>query len=330
MSNDPIFINTGRSPAGWSFWGPAFSCDQLWFIKTVLGREFVNADALTQGTMGHIILGHHYARLGAAQPEGFVFEGKTYTDPEDFMDPEDALRRWVREIEKENGTDASPFIHNTLTLYRNYRVREPFFADRILGVEMLAKLTLGYDKEGNFGLWTDTNLETPTLLDCPGLEVPHPNVPQLQHGQPIIVTKRLDLIVRSSRNGQVYIDDHKVTGGSVGPTVAEKYAMDGQFSVNDWVGRQTWDNYGGVRLNLVQRRDPWSVSKQNVPPAPYRNRNFPRQLFRKAHHLAEMLVGTMSGELTQADWEQTQTDLLCYHRFGKCGAFDQCRLGGAA
>lgn len=328
MSNEPIFINTGRSNAGWSFWGPAFACDQMFYVKRVLGLEFGSADPLVQGTMGHIILGHHYARLACTQPGGFVFEGETYTDPDAFMEPEAAMRRWVQEEEVKNGTDGHPFIHNTLVMYRNYRVREPHFPDRILGVEMLAHLTLGYNDQKQLGLWTEENLGEAVLLDCPDLVKSHPNVPQLQHGKPIVVTKRLDLVVQSSRNGTVYIDDHKITGGGTGPSIAQKYAMDGQFSVNDWVGRQTWDDFGGVRLNLVQRRDPWSVSKQFVPPAPRRNRAFPRQLFTKAHHLAQLLADTLAGKLDEDDWEMTQTDLLCYHRFGKCDAWDRCRIGG--
>ena len=61
---NPILINTGRSTSGWSFWGPAFSCDFLWFLINVKGKQFIGADPLTQGSMGHTILAHYYARLG--------------------------------------------------------------------------------------------------------------------------------------------------------------------------------------------------------------------------------------------------------------------------
>jgi len=326
---DPIYIDTGRSVSGWSFWGPLFACDQLWFIKNIAPPPPNPGmlEARTQGSMGHILLGHHYARLGAAQPGGFVFEGQTHTDPEDFLDPVEAVRRWAREADR-RGEDASPFIANTIELYRQYRIREPYFPDRVVGVEQLARLTLGTNKDGEFGLWVDENLDEPTLLDCPALFEAHPAAPLLKHGEPIHVTKRLDLIAESGQNGKIYIDDHKVTGGSVSKSVVDKYAMDGQFSVNDWVGRQTWgEQYGGVRLNLVQRRDPWQVRKQVVPAAPRRNKLFPRHLYYKAHHLAEMLAGTVSGDLGQDDWQMTQTDLLCYHRFGRCDGFDICRFG---
>jgi len=322
---EPILLDTGRSTSGWSFWGPAFSCDRLWYITNVQQKRFFNADALTQGSMGHTILAHYYAQLGCTQG-GFDHERKHVTDPDYFLPPEEAVREWVRRREAE-GQDGNAFIANTFTMFRQYRQREPFVHDRVVGVECLAKLTLGYNEHGTFGLWTDENLDDPALLDCPGLEEPHPNVPALRHNEPIVVTKRFDLVMRHRQDGKVYVWDHKVTAGGVGKTRAQQYAMDGQFAVNRIAGAQMYDNFGGMVLNLVQRRSPWTVSRQFVAPTPWRDAQLPRQIYRKAHSLATDLSATLNGEMREGDWQMTQSELLCYHRYGKCGAFDLCSFG---
>lgn len=322
----PILINTGRSTSGWSFWGPGFNCDFLWYLINVEGRQFISADALTQGSMGHTILAHYYARLGCTQG-GFEYEGQRHEDPDDFLEPEEALRAWVRVAESE-GTEAAHFIANTLEVYRRYRQREPYVPDRVLGVERQIELTLGTNHAGDFGLWLAENLAEATTLDCPGLEQPHPNVPALQHGQPIVVTKRFDLELRHAQDGRDYIWDHKVTGGGIGKTRAEQYAMDGQFAVNRIAGKQLYgDRFGGVIINLVQRRDPFGVSRQIVPATPYRDEQLARQVYSKAHSLAHQLANHMRGIVSAGDWEMTQNELTCYHRYGKCGAFETCQYG---
>jgi hypothetical protein len=323
---NPILINTGRSTSGWSFWGPAFSCDFLWFLINVKGKQFIGADPLTQGSMGHTILAHYYARLGCEQG-GFKYEGEMVTDPDYFLPPEEGLRAWVEEAEKE-GTEAAHFIANTLEVFRRYRQREPYVSDRVEGVEMQIKMTVGRNSQGDFGLWLDENLDKPELLDCPGLEEPTPGVPALQHGKPIVVTKRFDLVMTHSQDQRTYIWDHKVTGGSVSKTRAQQYAMDGQFAVNRIAGRQLYgSNFGGVVLNLVQRREPYAVSRQHVPATPWRDQQFARQVYTKAHSLAQQLVMFAEGQTGPGDWELTQSELACYHRYGKCGAFEICQYG---
>jgi len=142
-----------------------------------------------------------------------------------------------------------------------------------------------------------------------------------------VVTKRFDLVMQHRQDGKVYIWDHKVTGAGVGKTRAQQYAMDGQFAVNRIAGAQMYDNFGGMILNLVQRRSPWTVSRQFVPPTPWRDAQLPRQIYRKAHSLAADLSATLNGEMREGDWQMTQSELLCYHRYGKCGAFDLCSFG---
>ena len=323
---DPILINASRSDVGWSFWGPVFTCDQLAYRTHIEKRQFFGSDALTQGSMGHLVLAHYYARV-ACEQGGLEYEGQFYDDPDAFHDPETALRLWVDEAQA-RGEDAAPFIHNTLQLLKQYRIKEPHVADRVLWVERQGKMTLGFNAAGAFGLWTDDNLVAAAPLDCPELEVAHPAIPWLKHGAPICITKRLDLAVRARRDNKEYIWDHKVTGGSVGASVIEKYSMDGQFAVNTLLGEQLWNNFGGVALNLVQRRDPWGVNRGFVLPTPHRDRQFARHLWTKAHHLARNVASLVTGETTGEDWVMTQNDLTCYHRFGKCGAFDLCRYGG--
>ena len=321
----PMLIDTGRSTTGWSFWGPAFTCDRLWFIINVKQQQFMNAEALTMGSMGHTILAHYYAQLGCTQG-GFEYEGEHVTDPDYFLPPEEAVREWVRRRELE-GVDAHPYIGTTLDLFRRYLQKEPFVSDQVVAVEHQAKLTLGLNHEGVFGLWIDKNLSEPRLLDCPGLEEPVPGVPGLQHDKPIEVTKRFDLVMKHSSDGRTYIWDHKVTGGSVSKTRAEQYSMDGQFAVNRIMGQQLYEDFGGVILNLVQRRSPWTVSRQHVPGTPWRDAQLARQIYSKAHSLANQLVNHKREYITEGDWRMAQNELVCYHRYGKCGTFELCQYG---
>ena len=321
----PMLIDTGRSTTGWSFWGPAFTCDRLWFIINVKQQQFMNAEALTMGSMGHTILAHYYAQLGCTQG-GFEYEGEHVTDPDYFLPPEEAVREWVRRRELE-GVDAHPYIGTTLDLFRRYLQKEPFVSDQVVAVEHQAKLTLGLNHEGVFGLWIDKNLSEPRLLDCPGLEEPVPGVPGLQHDKPIEVTKRFDLVMKHSSDGRTYIWDHKVTGGSVSKTRAEQYSMDGQFAVNRIMGQQLYEDFGGVILNLVQRRSPWTVSRQHVPGTPWRDAQLARQIYSKAHSLANQLVNHKREYITEGDWRMAQNEQVCYHRYGKCGAFELCQYG---
>ena len=322
---EPILIDTGRSPTGWSFWGPSFTCDRLWYLTNVLQKQFISAAPLIQGSMGHTILAHYYARTACRQG-GLDYEGEHVTDPDFFLDPEEAAREWVRKAERE-GTDGNPFLANTFIVFRKYRQREPQVRDHVVGVESLAKLTVGANHAGDFGLWTDDNLDTPMLIDCPELPEPHPNVPSLYHGAPIVMTKRFDLVMEHKQDGRTYIWDHKVTGAGVGKSRATQYSMDGQFAVNRIAGRQMWENFGGVVLNLVQRRDPFTVSRQFVPPTPWRDDQLARQVYKKAHALSSLLASTMAGQAGEGDWEMAQSELVCHHRYGQCGAYSLCAYG---
>ena len=322
LSSEPILVDTGRSTCGWSFWGSAFSCEQLWYRLNVEQRKLIPAAALTQGSMGHVALAHHYARHGATQEGGFNYEGVQATDPDMFLDPDEAIKEWCRRAMAADGTDGWPYVANTMELLSRYAQRGPIH-DRVVGVEMPIAMVIGH-KEGEWGLWLEDDTVEPTLLDAPGLEEPHPNVPALQHGKPIRITKRFDLAVTSHQDNRTYIWDHKVTGGGVGGKRAEQYAMDGQFAVNRIAGRQLWGKqFGGVLLNLCQRRSPWTVSRQVVPETPFRDEAFPTQLWRRAHRIADLLAA--GAPIRQ--WEMTQSELACYHRYGKCGAFDLCRFG---
>ena len=138
----------------------------------------------------------------------------------------------------------------------------------------------------------------------------------LYHGAPIVMTKRFDLVMEHKQDGRTYIWDHKVTGAGVGKSRATQYSMDGQFAVNRIAGRQMWENFGGVVLNLVQRRDPFTVSRQFVPPTPWRDK--------KAHALSSLLASTMAGQAGEGDWEMAQSELVCHHRYGQCGAYSLC------
>jgi hypothetical protein len=325
---EPILIDSGKSEAGWSFYSDAFLCDQKFYLGAVKKQVFIKGDALTQGSMGHVGLAHRYARHAAAN-YGIDYEGEWIEDPDYFLPPEEAVREWARRQELE-GVEAACFVSIILEMLRQYRAKQPVIYDHVLAVEKQISMTLGYNKAGDFGLWIDENLAEPAPLNMPGLEEPHPSVPNLQHGKPIKITKRYDLAIRSAKDQREYVVDHKVTGGNVGQKRGEQYAMDGQFAVNRISGSQLYPNFGGVLLNLVQRRSPWQVSEQFVHPTPHRDALFPQHLWARAHHIAGLLAAEKAadaGEGSKPFWPMAQNELLCHHRYGKCGAWDICAMG---
>jgi len=64
-----------------------------------------------------------------------------------------------------------------------------------------------------------------------------------------------------------------------------------------------------------------------VPATPWRDAQLARQVYSKAHSLANQLVNHKRQYVTEGDWQMAQNELVCYHRYGKCGAFELCQYG---
>jgi hypothetical protein len=359
----PILIDAGRSSIGWSFWSSFFLCLHKGYrtyvnpeldrpkkmkkqrgptpkgpgkvsdrrVDAVVGSDkrdvLPPSPAMTQGSMGHIALAHHYARYACRKGDGFFYEGETYNDDDAFYTPKDALQTWVM-VNNRGGT----YVEVMEKTYDAYRKKDFGFSDRVVGIEIPIKLILGYNDKGVFGLWLDqpwhrsgvtprsSLIQAPLPLDAPGLERGDRRSNGLHHGGPIPITKRFDMVVQAA-DGRYYIWDHKVTGGRITGDKAKQYVMDGQFAVNNIAGKLLFGRqFGGVILNFVMRRPPFINRKQMVPDTKLRDAMFPLQLRTVAHQVGGLLASNAGPE----EWTMAQSELVCWHKYGRCQVWELC------
>ncbi len=361
----PLLIDAGPSEIGWSFWSPFFSCLQKGY-RTYINKErdrskkvkkrrgpprpgpgtaderrdleAVGKDkrdmlppspALTMGSMGHVALAHKYAQH-ACEHGGLVYEGELITDPDVFYNPLDAVETWVMVNER-----GGKYVEDITKTYMKYRAKDAGFSQQVVGVEIAVRLTLGLNGLREWGMWLDRPwhqegvtsrhalLTEHTPLIAPGLERGRKGAHGLYHGGPISITKRFDMVVRD-QSGRYYIWDHKFTGGRITNEKTRQYCMDGQFAVNHIAGDLLFGRqFGGVLLNFVQRRPPYINARQMVPRTAPRDRAFPSMLKAKAQEVGLLLARSAPTE----DWSMAQSELICWHKYGKCQAWKYCTGG---
>jgi len=314
-----LLIDAGRSKRGWSRIGTFSRCPQLFAYENRLGLDLIPADALTRGSMGHIIQAHQHAIWGAQQGGVWVDE-EYHTDPDVFLLPEEAMYEWC-----DRNQAGHEHIDRMLETFRRYMARHPEPPGRVLAVEYPMTAVLG-NKNGQWGLWLlsdeermlteDGTLIEPTPLNVPG----HPD-----HDKPITLSRRLDLVVED-RARRVYIWDHKNQARVKTSQSTEAYAIDGGFAAFRLMGQQKWgDRFGGVALNLIQTTEPWRVARPTVPPTPHRDAHYAKLLWRTEHELARLDIE----EPNYWHWPKVQHEVTCVHRYGKCGGLNLCFYGTA-
>lgn len=199
-----VLIDTGMSARGWSYYGNFVRCPHLFALTRLAGLQDTS-DALVKGTMGHVTQAHLHARWMAQQ---------SGQDPNVYYTPEDALWEWVM-----HHPEGRPFHPLMLEVFRRYVARYPEPPGRILGVEHLVRGVVGF-KGGAFGLWTLADADPFDLSwRAPGPPPRHISGVEIMpvcvtvpgspiDGEPIMVTKRIDLTVQD-KAGLVYPWDHK-------------------------------------------------------------------------------------------------------------------------
>lgn len=295
----PHLIDTGPSGFGWSYWGDAFRCVKLFALKRHGGLRD-GGEGTVKGSMGHTAEAHRWVRQWPG------------VEVNSYYPPEEAMARWC-----DVHPEGTPFLPKMLSVFRTYVAKGlPVLPGTVCGVETLISGALGW-KNGEWGLWLDgTEGVTWALLDVPG---------SMGHGLPVRCTKRLDGLLKAA-DGHVYIWDHKFISSSV-ISAAEKYAVDGQWSVVRLLGRQLLgQHYGGVLLNLIGTRDDFQHKLVRVKPAPWRDAQFPTQLWWKANEVARLEAGLGVG-VGIHHWPMAQHEQVCETRYGACPAIEMCAKG---
>jgi hypothetical protein len=303
-------IDAGRSRRGWSRIGNFFKCPQLFAYQSRLNIQLIPADALTRGSMGHVMQAHMHAKWGAEQ--GGVWVDETHhTDPDYFLTPEDAV---IEYCDRHGGHE---HLDRMMETFRNYCRQYPDPPGRVIAVEQPMTATLGY-VDGSWGLHVERDGVTiePTPLEMPG----HP-----EHGKPIQMTRRIDMTV-VDRMGRTFIWDHKNQAYVAPNKSIDAYAIDGGFAAFRIMGAQLYGrSFSGLMLNLIQTTAPWRVARPTVPPTPHRDRHFAKMVWRAEHDIARL-------DLEEPDfweWPKAQHETTCFGRYGKCPATRACFFGKA-
>ena len=316
-----VLIDSGVSSRGWSYYGKFARCPRLFAYEYKLDLALGDSDGFTRGSMTHTGLAHLYARW-SIELHGRALVGtdeglRELTSMSDLMLPEEAIEAWVAKHER-----GANYLDRIVTTLRAYRAAKPTPPPRIIGVEVELKGVLGF-VAGRWGLWEGNGLSEAlgiertqadvTPLDCPG----HPD-----HGQPIFITRRADLIV-ADEAGVVEIIDHKAHAHVSVARAKEEYVMEGGWAPFRILGRQLWGNrYSGrVLLNLVQTTKPYTIKEVAVPATPFRDAQFPAFLYRLAHEIAQAEVDLPD------PWELKAVQSSCYGSYGLCDGASLCGFG---
>ena len=321
-----LLIDAGRSSRGWSRIGTFFRCPQLFAYGERLNLEMIPADALTRGSMGHVMQAHLHATYGAKQGGCWV-DDKWVDDPDMLMTPQEAVQAYC------DANGGHEFIDRMIETFENYIYQFPESPGRILSVEHQVTAVLG-EKEGVWGLWVvhpedqdfapdvakvracDDGIIRPSPLNVPG----HPD-----HGHAVSLTRRMDMSTRD-KAGRAYVWDHKHQAQVRPGRSVDAYAIDGGFAAFRIMGRQLYGtSVGGVTLNLIQTTPPWRVARPAVPPTPHRDMHFAEMLWRAEHQLARL-------DLEATDhWSgpKVQNESTCVGRYGSCAGIKLCFYGEA-
>ena len=378
--DDPIFIDAGPSPFGGSRIGTFIVCPTKYAIPFEHGIAHDNT-ALEWGSLGHEYAAHQNARRGAEQggvivglaettarwpsPLGFV------DDPDMLLPPLDACRQWC--TSRELWRDLAEVTETWTELIERF----PRPPGRVIGVEIPVTLVVGVTDRDGFGIYVaeaDRNVAIPLKQTGPtadgesvmkrkawidptifnGVRWHHtvtgdevfPSVLRMpghpEHGRPILVTKRLDMVIERRRDGQVLpeIWDHKHLA-HVEPRKAQKaYRVDMSFSVYRVIGEQFWPHAfddKAVIVHMVNKRprrkgDARQFERVPVPPAPEVIRRLPRRVLDAEHRLALLQIETLNGQRTLDEWDAVMNgdQSPCDGRYGSCDNMDICCNGRAA
>lgn len=137
-------------------------------------------------------------------------------------------------------------------------------------------------------------------------------------------TQRFDLVARDA-SGKVVILDHKTTG-RIDSKVTQRYVLSGQFLGMASFGRRIWgDEFGGVRLNLIEMGDDGQhkFSRVTTDPAPHALRLFPLSV----EHARKRIDDLDKSGLDPWEWPKVLSEQVCITPYGRCDGYDLCRWG---
>jgi len=314
-----MLIDAGKSSRGWSRIGNFAKCPQLFAYHYRIDDVDLAPpiEALAKGSIGHVLQAHLHALWGATQREGVRVDETQHYDPSVFLEPEDAAQAWC---DKYGSHDLLPQMRK---VFHAYLAKFPERPGDVIAVESPVTAVLG-NLRGEWGLWVAEEKggewRSP---DGATIEVTPLNAPDhREHGRPITLTRRLDLVTRD-KSGRYYIWDHKHQASVNAKSSATAYAIDGGFAAFRIMGKQLYgEAFGGLTLNLICSTQPGKVVREQVPSTPHRDAHFAKWLWWAEHQIA-----LLDRTVDPWEWPKAQNELSCYGRYGACDGLNLCSLG---
>lgn len=120
----PVLLDTGPSARGAHRLQTALTCPALFAFQKLMKHEAALGDRgpLVRGSIGHVALAHHYARLGAVQHN---------IDPETYFPPETAIDM----VAEKFGTMGRSFQRLIHDAYKHYQAHYSVERHEVVGVE---------------------------------------------------------------------------------------------------------------------------------------------------------------------------------------------------
>lgn len=309
MSSEPDLINASRSKRGFSRVGNYFKCIRRGAFSTAYPEDRAKeppSDPLIRGSLLHMGLAHHYARLGARRNKGGVHaNGKLYTDPDQLHPPATA----VMLLAEQEGPEWEARIEVVLLALKSYIQKYgDDLAWEVVAVEHEYVMTLP---------------ETVTLRGPKGEEYDNPYPPLSLDRR--LYTQRADLVIRDRASGMIWIPDHKSAYQLLSKT-ARQYILHGQFLGYAAIGKKVYkEKFAGVLLNRV-KLSPFDADRMPVEAAPAAVAGYVRNLVLMEQQIAMYEDRNLPPEL----WPGAFHEEVCFSKYGQCPFMARCQWGGTA
>lgn len=285
-----ILINSGPSSRGSHRLGSFARCPQLFAYEQILRLDLGERGPLVRGSIGHVGLAHHFARMRAVRRE---------EDPEQFYTVEDAMGLAAQSF-GEMGMHYLPIAARAVAAYiaaNAFTVRE------VLHVEHEVRAFIRWEPE---------------------YVLVHPE----RASKKYLITQRLDCVYKDS-SGKVWLEDHKFVARIMAKTVS-RYTLSRQFHLMQWFGHALYgDDFGGARINLIEcpesAEKPVKLESLPVEPAPNAVRRYTRNLC----DMEEQIERLEAEGRDPWDYPAAMHEQVCMTPYGRCDAWDLCRWGKA-
>lgn len=311
----PPAPDTGRSTAGWSYYGTAqfclrkFAYENRWRQLGLPRPSRTAGGALAIGTFDHELLARYYLWRGHRKGTLIASMNGSPVPTEPPPNPVDMVWTDVWALARKSGVTPE-YDRDTGKLLRS---AEEVTADQFRRFRFYAAEHAHEDWEP---LLVETELKVGILRAQDGTyRVVPPDTPGS-----VLYTSRVDLVVRDGQ-GKVWIVDHKTTS-YIRKWIELTYGVSGQIHGFHHLGEAYFPGeFVGSKLNFFQTQERPAFRRKRPSAAPRMVQNHPRRVWQTAQVIA-MFDRTAT---TIEDWPDAAHENICRTKYGMCPHHRRCR-----